>query len=393
LVLVFLVVLLVSCTSPAAKTAVETSENLTAAVISPKPWPRVGEFLASSENVTPGENVTLQWEVLDAATISIDQGVGKVQSKGTAVVSPQRTTKYTLTASGEKGVSTAWVTVLVPEKIVLMPDLIITGITYNSGLLYYTIKNIGGADAGPSDTYLYDQSNMWRDTSWVNGLKAGEEKTQPFTNFNYHGDKITVCADGGKNVAEANEDNNCLVPAFGFKFNYDFSQFSSRAVWRGSAGRVEFGLEGENSKGWANKLNTVVAGDGQAYRNAIEILPPPEGYGWVEGVFGDWQEQWSTGGYMLPLELPNNARFTARVGMSKRAEGGSGVTFLFGLMAADGGVDWFPSVKASSGGTPQDMNIDLSHYAGQKVRAVLRVEGGADTQGAFALWIDPRITQ
>jgi hypothetical protein len=102
------------------------------------------DFEISSENTTPGENVMLKWDASDAGVVSIDSGVGKVKQSGSVQVSPQRTTKYTLTATGEKGISTAWVIVTVPEKITLLPDLVITGITYNSGLLYYTIKNIGG---------------------------------------------------------------------------------------------------------------------------------------------------------------------------------------------------------------------------------------------------------
>ncbi len=375
------------------KPAGKVSENTTLPVAIPQPWPHVLDFEASSENVTPGDNVTLKWDVSDAVVVTIDSGVGKVKQSGLIQVSPLKTTRYTLTATGEKGISTAWVTVTVPEKITLLPDLVITGITYNSGLLYYTIKNIGGADAGPSDTYLYDQSNMWRDTSWVNGLKAGEEKTQAFTNFSYHGDKITICADGGKVITEANEDNNCFIPTFGFKFNYDFAQYSSRATWRGSLGILDFGPGGDSSLGMVTKLNTVVAEDARSYANVIEIVPAPDGYSWVEGVFGDWQEQWQSGGYMLPLALPNNGRFTAKVGLSREAEGSSGVTFLFGLMDSSGSINWWPGVKAGYDGKLQDVDIDLSAYSNKKVMAILRVEGGADTQNDFALWIDPKITQ
>ena len=312
----------------ASKPAVKVSENTTVPVIVPRPWPHVLDFEVSSENATPGENVTLKWDVSDAGVVSIDSGVGKVKQSGSVLVSPQRTTKYTLTATGEKGISSAWVIVTVPEKITLLPDLVITGITYNSGLLYYTIKNIGGADAGPSDTYLYDQSNMWRDTSWVSGLKAGEEKTQPFTNLGYHGEKITICADGGKVIDEANEDNNCYISSFGFKFNYDFAQYSSRATWRGSQGRLDFGPEGDSSVGKVIKLNSALAEDGKSYGNVIEVVPASDSYRVGRGSIWRLAGEWQAGGYMLPLTLPNNGRFTAKVGLSTESEGSSGVTFL-----------------------------------------------------------------
>jgi hypothetical protein len=63
-------------------------------------------------------------------------------------------------------------------------------------------------------------------------------------------------------------------------------------------------------------LNEVVAEDGQAYRNVIEMVRPiPATRGWRAG---DWRGGGSSG-YMLPLELPYNARFTTRVGMARLA--------------------------------------------------------------------------
>ncbi|MBN1375555.1 MAG: hypothetical protein JXA01_05320 [Dehalococcoidia bacterium] len=387
------VLMLCSCIEATVEPVAQLAENITPAKAAQGQWPRINEFTVDSDNITPEDNVTLKWAVADAEVITIDSGVGKVQPVGTMQVSPQKTTKYTLTAVGERGMATAWVTVQVSEKLTLMPDLIITDITYNSGLLYYTIRNTGGLDAGPNDTYLYDQSNMWRDTSWVSSLKPGEEKTQPFTNFNYHGNKITICADGGKAVPEANEGNNCYIPTFGIKFNYDFQQYASRASWRGSAGRPEFGLQGDRSKGLAVRLGSVVAADGETYFNVIRMVPVAESYAWMEGVFGDWQERWQLGGYMLPLELPNNARFSSMIGLSDEASESSSVAFLFGLMEANGDITWWPGVKAVYGGAPQSMDIDLSAYSGRKVMAVLRVEAGAGIEDNYALWIGPRISQ
>jgi len=202
---------------PAAQPVVTPAvENATVAEAVPtaRYWPVINDFSALPTNILPGENVTLRWNVSDAEVVTIDNGPGMVQPTGSLDVAPQVTTRYTLTAAGEKGVSTAWVTVQVAERSTFMPDLVITGITHISGLLYYRIKNTGAVDAGPSETYVYDQSNMLRDTSWVESLKAGEEKTLPFTNYDWEGHKITVCADGKKQVAEASEDNNCYVWSF-----------------------------------------------------------------------------------------------------------------------------------------------------------------------------------
>jgi len=385
--------LILSGCLPAAEPGLKpAAENITVPQEAVKPWPAIDDFSAASSNIMPGENVTLRWTVSDAAIVTIDNGPGRVESAGSLNVAPQKTTRYTLTAAGEKGVSTAWVTVEVADRSTFLPDLVITGVTYISGLLYYKIKNIGAVDAGPSETYVYDQSSMLRDTSWVDGLKAGEEKTLPFTNYDWEGNRIKICADGKKQVAEASEDNNCYVPSFGSKYSYDFGQYASRAIWRGSAGWIKY-FDGDRVGGLAVRLPEVVAEDNQTYRNAIEMVPPNTGYGWIEGSFGDWQEQWQAGGYMLPLELPYNARFTAGVGLSEEARGGSGVAFLFGIQDERGGTEWWPAVKKSYDGSISSLDIDLSAYGGRKVMAILRVEAGADPDKNFALWIDPRISQ
>lgn len=370
------------------------SGNITLPAAPSNPWPRVGMFGASQSDILPGENVTLQWEAIDAGTVTIEPGLGRVAVSGSALVAPQKTTRYLLTAVGERGASTAWVDVRVAERNTFMPDLVVTGVTHISGLLYYTIRNIGSADAGQSETYIYDLSNMLRDTSWVESLRAGEQKTLPFTNYDWKDGKITVCADGKNEVAEASEDNNCYVPSFGFKYYYDFAQMLSRASWRGSEGRIRFG-QYNTIVGYATVVNEVVAADGNAYRKVIQVVPPSSSFSWVEGLFGEWQDQWQAGGYMLPIEMPYNARFTATVGMPHAPGPGSGVTFLFGLQSEDGGVEWWPGVQVSRDGRLQEMNIDLSAYGGKKVMVLLRVESGADpiTADSAALWIEPAIRQ
>lgn len=368
------------------------SDNATIPVAVEKPWPVINDFSASTTNILPGENVTLRWAVSGAAVVAIDNNVGKVGMDGSVTVAPRQTTKFTLTAAGAKGVSTAWVDVEVAAPQTFLPDLVITGVTHISGLLYYKIKNIGAVDAGVSETYVYDQSGILRDTSWVEGLKAGEEKTLPFTNYDWEGYKITVCADGKQQVTEAGEDNNCYVPSFGFKYNYDMIQMVSRARWRGSAGWVKYG-EADKVTGYALKLTEAVAEDGQAYRNVVETVPPDGSYGWIEGYFGDWQEQWQAGGYMLPLQLPYNARFTARVGLAGGAQGSDGVVFLFGVQEESGNTNWWPGVKAAYDGKLDSIDIDLSAYGGRKVMAVLRVEAGALPGKSLAIWVEPKISQ
>ncbi len=377
--------LLVTGCSPVPTTTMKVAEadNITDKAV----WPRISSFIVSSDNISPGENVTLKWDTSGGDSVTITPAVGRVEQRGSTTVFPSVTTRYELAVSNSNGRSVGWITVTVNVPPVLLPDLIITGVTYNSGLLYYTVKNIGTKDAGPHNTWLYDMSHMQRDQSWVSGLKVGEEKRGEFSNFQYTGNPVTICADGGKDVDESNEDNNCYVPTWGIKFNYDMQQYASRAGWRSSAGNVAFGEKSVTATGMVNRAGELLMEDGKSYRNVIEAVPPPESYSWIEGQFGETVEQWNSGSYMIPMELPNNARFTARVGLAKDAQGGGGVSFSFGLITQDGRRNFWPAVKAAYDGRLDSFDIDLNSYAGKKVMAILRVEAGADADRNHAAWI------
>ncbi|MBN2371152.1 MAG: hypothetical protein JXO72_11770, partial [Vicinamibacteria bacterium] len=57
--------------------------------------------------IDAGDSSTLSWEVTNAASVEIDQGIGDVSLSGTCSVRPANTTTYTLTAHGASGDSTA----------------------------------------------------------------------------------------------------------------------------------------------------------------------------------------------------------------------------------------------------------------------------------------------
>jgi peptidoglycan-associated lipoprotein len=73
--------------------------------------PVVAEFTAEPSGIEVGQSALLRWSVTGANDISIDHGIGTVQSTGTSRVSPSVTTTYTLTANGTGGATTATATV------------------------------------------------------------------------------------------------------------------------------------------------------------------------------------------------------------------------------------------------------------------------------------------
>jgi hypothetical protein len=90
----------------------QVTAEATLTVQAPVP-PQVKSFTADPASITAGANVTLQWEVTDATSVEIDNGVGQVDLKGSRQVSPASTTTYKLTAKSGWGAATKDVTVQV----------------------------------------------------------------------------------------------------------------------------------------------------------------------------------------------------------------------------------------------------------------------------------------
>lgn len=77
----------------------------------PPEKPAINNFTAEPTSIEPGQSSTLRWSVSNATDITVDQGVGAVQSQGTRVVQPNATTTYTLSARGPGGTDSRSVTV------------------------------------------------------------------------------------------------------------------------------------------------------------------------------------------------------------------------------------------------------------------------------------------
>jgi peptidoglycan-associated lipoprotein len=74
--------------------------------------PTVAQFTAEPTSIQRGQTSTLRWEVSGNVTsVSINQGIGTVQSTGSNRVNPSDSTTYTLTATGPGGSITGSATV------------------------------------------------------------------------------------------------------------------------------------------------------------------------------------------------------------------------------------------------------------------------------------------
>jgi len=91
----------------------------------PSAPPVIVGFSATPTQITADESATLLWNVTEATTVSIDQGIGNVPVAGTQLVSPTTTTAYTLTAINNAGIVTKAVviTVIPPAQVPTKSEL------------------------------------------------------------------------------------------------------------------------------------------------------------------------------------------------------------------------------------------------------------------------------
>ena len=68
----------------------------------PEP-PAILLFSATPPEINGGESTILKWSIKDAASVTIDQGVGEVAATGSVELSPLKTIAYTLTATNTGG--------------------------------------------------------------------------------------------------------------------------------------------------------------------------------------------------------------------------------------------------------------------------------------------------
>jgi len=90
-------------------------------------------FSANPESIQTGHSVSLKWEVTNATEVTIDNGIGKVQHKGSKQVKPTSNIAYTLTATGEGGTKTETVEIEVAEPPPIEARVNLQGVTFGSG--------------------------------------------------------------------------------------------------------------------------------------------------------------------------------------------------------------------------------------------------------------------
>jgi len=107
--------------------------------------PTIVYFYALPETIEKGESSILKWSTLNAATASIDQGIGSVGAEGERTVSPTTTTTYALTVGNLDGTvkETAIITVKEIAVIILDGNPKKSMTSYNCPQFTGYVKNVG----------------------------------------------------------------------------------------------------------------------------------------------------------------------------------------------------------------------------------------------------------
>lgn len=122
--------------------SIETSSTVT--VKQKIDMPVIESFVAVPGTIVRGGAVELQWNVSNADTVSINNGIGEVAADGSILQYPAVTTSYTLTAANEGGSVIATTTVTVTESSYV-----------GNPVIEFTAQHLGGSSWKLNWSVLY----------------------------------------------------------------------------------------------------------------------------------------------------------------------------------------------------------------------------------------------
>ena len=96
-----------TATSSTGASATATAQVIVSGASAPSSLPVVNSFIASPASITAGGLATLNWNVANATSVTIEPGLGSFASSGNVIVSPVGTTTYILTATNAAGSTTS----------------------------------------------------------------------------------------------------------------------------------------------------------------------------------------------------------------------------------------------------------------------------------------------
>jgi len=375
---------LLTATNAAGST---TASALVTVSATPGDAPDINHFSVTPSSIDEGDSATLTWDVSNATSVSIDEGIGSVAASGTESVSPSETTGYTLTATNSAGSVHKTVTLVVDEEEPEgEPDLVITAIAKVPGSggyrIGYTVKNQGDSPCASTTSKLYVGA-VYKASDSVPALAAGASVSRQFTSWTYdptnHAVKVVV--DANDVVEEEDEDNNDKSVSVTAEVLVDFVNKANLAEWKTGSPEtdIDFGGATNDPDGFACYRTSVKLEDGDTYSKVLETHPKWVSSGWIDGFYPE-------------LTVPLGAWFVADVGFLNGATGSDGVTFRVWFWQEGSDIpNVLDDVGAEYDGDLDKLEINLASIVGRTGRIGLQVLAGSSSGQDWAAWASARM--
>ncbi len=145
--------------------------------------------------------------------------------------------------------------------------------------------------------------------------------------------------------------------------------------------KVSFNDRKNDKKGFVRYVNNAVLEDGQKYTLSVLQTHP------------EWKNGGVIIGYYPNVDIPANAKFSAKVGFLRGASASDGVIFEVSVydIVARGGRRLIRH-QAKHDGKLDEISADLKSYAGKKLRIELKVYAGNSSAQDWAVWQQASIT-
>jgi len=171
-------------------------EPTTPPIVSTGTPPTIVTFYANRIIITPGEPVTLSWDVSDATNVTLED-VGQVSANDTITLSPANTSTYVITATNAAGKSTAGITVTVQPSLPAEPIyegmIILKAIPEESGSLvrgtgYLDYTKYETACAGDTTLNMASKAFLSFNISSIPNNAIIEEAILDLSDYTQYGD-------------------------------------------------------------------------------------------------------------------------------------------------------------------------------------------------------------
>jgi hypothetical protein len=340
-------------------------------------------FSATPATISPGGSSTLAWNVTNADTINIDQGIGAVAASGSVVVSPAASTTYTLTAANANGTRTATASVVVPSGSLALFDFDddtfqgwtdLTVPNTNDGPRNWTASGVA-----PDGLFLRDGTQSGAGAI-EQVIASHEDNAHPTLllrspEFTLNGSgNLTAWLNGGPGAGSL-----AGAPVANLPANSSAPGFQGLALRNVNAGTYVLSVRKSNEGGWQQVTLTAahLATLDQSATYTLDLIDAGNGsWGWVS---------------MDTVAIPGNFGGTPPPYESWAATKGlTGPNAAFGADPDNDGID--NGIEFVTNGEPNPAYGGGSRHAGMPVSSV---SGGylvvTYTQADDAAYLDPHI--